>query len=63
LVTPFSANLQTKERKAVVIPLPISMHTGQIILLAKMFMQDLQFYDFKDGAPLFTWRTKSEASK
>jgi uncharacterized damage-inducible protein DinB len=40
-----------------------SMHTGQIILLAKMFTQDLQFYDFKGGAPVFTWRTKSEASK
>ena len=40
-----------------------SMHTGQIILLAKMFTHDLQFYDFQGGAPVFTWRTKSEASK
>jgi uncharacterized damage-inducible protein DinB len=41
-----------------------SMHTGQIILLAKMFTEvDLEFYDFKTGAPVLTWRTKAEASK
>jgi uncharacterized damage-inducible protein DinB len=38
-----------------------SMHTGQIILLAKMFTEvDLEFYDFKNGAPVHTWRTKTE---
>jgi len=36
-----------------------SMHTGQIILLAKMFTEvDLEFYDFENGAPVFTWRKK-----
>jgi uncharacterized damage-inducible protein DinB len=39
-----------------------SMHTGQIILLAKMFTEvDLEFYDFQSGAPVLTWRTKQEA--
>ena len=38
-----------------------SMHTGQIILLAKMFAPEgLEFYDFKSGAPVFTWRAKAE---
>ena len=41
-----------------------SMHTGQIILLAKMFTEiDLEFYDFKSGAPVLTWRTKAGNSK
>ena len=41
-----------------------SMHTGQIILLAKMFTEvELEFYDFKSGAPVMSWRTKPEASK
>lgn len=41
-----------------------SMHTGQIILLAKMFAEvDLEFYDFKNGAPVFTWRAKAKSSK
>jgi len=41
-----------------------SMHTGQIILLAKMFAEvDLEFYDFKSGAPVFTWRTDAASSK
>jgi uncharacterized damage-inducible protein DinB len=35
-----------------------SMHTGQIILLTKMFAQrDLKFYDFSNGAPLNRWTT------
>ena len=34
-----------------------SMHTGQIILMAKMFAQiDLEFYDFKGSAPIPTWK-------
>lgn len=38
-------------------PLPVSMHTGQIILLAKMFAEiDLEFYDFKGGVPVMTWK-------
>ena len=46
------------------VPLPITMHTGQIILLAKMFTEvDLEFYDFKGGAPVMTWRAKGESAK
>ena len=38
-----------------------SMHTGQIIVLAKMMTaSNLRFYDFKDGAPVETWHTSSE---
>jgi len=34
-----------------------SMHTGQIILMAKMFAQiDLEFYDFKGTVPVPTWK-------
>lgn len=41
-----------------------AMHTGQIILLAKMFTEaGLDFYDFKGGAPVMTWRTRSESAK
>ena len=41
-----------------------SMHTGQIILLAKMFTEvDLEFYDFKSGRPVMTWRAKAESTK
>jgi uncharacterized damage-inducible protein DinB len=39
-----------------------SMHTGQIILLTKMFAAiDLEFYDFKDGAPIQAWRSASSS--
>ena len=34
-----------------------SMHTGQIILLAKMSAEiDLEFYDFSDSTPLPNWK-------
>lgn len=34
-----------------------SMHTGQIILMAKMFAQvGLEFYDFKGPVPVPTWK-------
>jgi hypothetical protein len=33
-----------------------SMHTGQIILLAKMWKGDLAFYDLSQGEPRPTWR-------
>ena len=37
-----------------------SMHTGQIIMLTKMITaSSLRFYDFKDGAPVETWHSKS----
>jgi hypothetical protein len=52
-----AASLQTQEREALVISLPISMHTGQIIMLTKMLtQQDLRFYDFSTGAPAHRWR-------
>jgi uncharacterized damage-inducible protein DinB len=34
-----------------------SMHTGQIILLAKMYAEiDLEFYDFSDSTPAPKWK-------
>jgi len=33
-----------------------SMHTGQIIFIAKMWKGDLRFYDVSGGAPHPTWR-------
>jgi hypothetical protein len=33
-----------------------SMHTGQIIMLAKMWKGDLGFYDISQGEPRPTWR-------
>jgi hypothetical protein len=40
-----------------VIPLPVSMHTGQIIMMAKMFAEvDLGFYDFAGTTPVLTWK-------
>ena len=36
-----------------------SMHTGQIILLTKMFTEDdLAFYDFKDATPRLIWKAE-----
>jgi len=58
-----SASLQTKGREAVVIPLPVSMHTGQIIMLTKMLTaSDLRFYDFEAGVPVETWRSEPSGS-
>jgi hypothetical protein len=52
------ASLQTQEREAVVMPLPISMHTGQIIMLTKMFTAaDLRFYEFEDDVPVHRWHS------
>jgi hypothetical protein len=40
-----------------------SMHTGQIILLTKMFSAgDLNFYDFDNGVPSPRWRQKDAGS-
>jgi hypothetical protein len=45
-----------------VIPLPVSMHTGQIILLTKMLANiDLVFYDFSTGKPVHTWQETKPA--
>lgn len=47
-----------KRKGSVVIPLPVSMHTGQIIMMAKMFAEvDLGFYDFMDTQAVLTWKT------
>lgn len=58
-----AASLQTQEREAVVNPLPISMHAGQIFLLTKMLTAtDLRFYDFEAGAPKVRWRSGPSGS-
>ncbi len=50
-----SDQLTKRKREAVVIPLPISMHTGQIILLTKMKAgRDLAFYVFSGSGPVLT---------
>jgi uncharacterized damage-inducible protein DinB len=39
-----------------------STHTGQIIMLTKMFAAiDLEFYDFKDGVPIHAWKSASSS--
>ena len=39
------------------VPLPFSMHTGQIIMTAKMFAEvDLDFYDFVDAVRVLKWK-------
>jgi len=53
-----ATSLQTQEREAVEVSLPISMHAGQIFLLTKLLIaSDLRFYDFKAGAPVERWRS------
>lgn len=42
------------------IPLPISMHVGQIILMTKMIANaDLGFYEFTDAKPTLKWKTET----
>ena len=37
------------------IPLPVSMHTGQIIMLTKFFTEiDFEFYDFSGPTPVLS---------
>jgi hypothetical protein len=46
-----------KKGKRLRVPLPISMHSGQIIMLTKMLTaSDLHFYDFEASAPVERWR-------
>ena len=53
-----SESLQTQVREAVEVSLPISMHTGQIIMLTKMLVgTNLRFYDFEAGVPVKSWRS------
>jgi len=41
-----------------------SMHTGQIILIAKLLgNKDLRFYDFSTGVQVFNWREATAESK
>ena len=41
-----------EEREAFEVTLPISMHTGQIILVTKLLTaSDLHFYDFEGDVP------------
>ena len=56
MVNASTATVVNEEREAVAIPLPVSMHTGQIIMLTKMLADlDLKFYDFEEGKPVHTW--------
>jgi len=49
--------------EAVVMPVPITMHTGQIIMLTKMLTSaDLRFYDFDAGVPVVRWRSGPDGS-
>jgi hypothetical protein len=58
-----SASLQTKEREAIELPLPVSMHAGQIFLLTKLLTAtDLRFYEFEAGAPVVRWRSGPSGS-
>jgi len=50
-------------REPVVIPLPISMHAGQIFLLTKLLTAtDLHFYDFEADAPVERWQSDESGS-
>ena len=58
-----AVSLQTQEREAVEVTLPISMHAGQIFLLTKLLTAtDLRFYDFEAGAPVERWRSGPSGS-
>src|SRR5689334_24280310 len=58
-----SASLQTKDREAVEVPLPISMHTGQIIMLTKMLTgSDMRFYNVSAGTPRHDWHSDPAGS-
>ena len=58
-----SVSLQTQEREAVEVSLPVSMHTGQIFLLTKLLTAaDLRFYDFEADAPVERWHSGPSGS-
>jgi len=45
------------------ISLPVSMHTGQIIMLTKMMTSDdRRFYEFDAGVPVVRWRSSPSGS-
>ena len=63
VVNGVSASLQTKDSEAVEVPLPVSMHTGQIIMLTKiMTSDDLRFYEFDVGTPVQRWHSGPTSS-
>lgn len=52
-----------EDREAVEVPLPITIHTGQIIMLTKMLTStDLRFSGFEDGAPVHRWHAGPSGS-
>jgi hypothetical protein len=58
-----SAHPLNEGREAVEVPLPVSMHTGQIIMLTKiMTSDDLRFYEFDAGVPVVRWRSGPSGS-
>jgi hypothetical protein len=51
-----AASLRTKDREAVEVSFPNSMHAGQIIRLTKMLTAtDLRFYEFDGDVPMRRW--------
>jgi hypothetical protein len=50
-------------REAVEVTLPVSMHTGQIIMLTKMLTTtDLRFYDLSGDGPRERWHSGQSRS-
>ena len=43
-------------------PLPVSMHTGQIMLTKMMTSEDLRFYEFDAGTPVHRWQSEPSGS-
>jgi len=53
-----SSKSANTERETVVMPLPISIHAGQIIMLTKMMIsEDLCFYEFEEDVLVKRWRS------
>lgn len=53
----------SKDMEAVEVPLPISMHTGQIILLTKLLTgTGLDFYDLEGDVATRRWRSQPSGS-
>lgn len=49
-----------KNGKRVMIPLPISMHTGQIIMMTKIMTgSGMAFYDFVDAKAVVKWKSET----
>jgi len=50
-----AASLRTKDREAVEVSLPNSMHAGQIMLTKMLTATDLRFYEFEGDVPMRRW--------